>query len=218
METFGPLDLLKLYASGVFPMAESRDSDEIYLVQPEMRGIIPLEGLKISRSLAKTVRAHKFEIRINTAFAEVVAGCAAPRPDHPETWINEQIESLYNALHQMGHAHSVECWQHGRLVGGLYGVHLRGGFFGESMFSRARDASKVALVHLVGRLRAGGFSLLDTQFMTPHLQSLGAIEIPHDGYISRLEQALQKEGDFEPQGFCDFDFAAGVRQSKTQTS
>ena len=218
MGSFGPGQLLHCYASGVFPMAESRMSDEVFLVDPEERGIIPLDGLKISRSLAKTVRGGKFEVKVNTAFPTVVAACAEPRADEGDTWINPGIEYLYGQLHEMGRAHSVECWQDGRLVGGLYGVHLGAAFFGESMFSRERDASKVALVHLVGRLRAGGFQLLDTQFITAHLARLGALEISREDYRNRLEKALKNEGDFKPQGFLDVDFASGVRQSKTQTS
>ncbi|MBL4854833.1 MAG: leucyl/phenylalanyl-tRNA--protein transferase [Robiginitomaculum sp.] len=214
MSNFGPLDLLNLYANGVFPMAEARDSDDVFIVDPEERGVIPLGGLKISKSLAKSVRSGRFEVRINTAFIDVVAACAAPRIGHEDTWINAGIEYLYARLHDMGRAHSVECWQNDELVGGLYGVHIGAAFFGESMFSRARDASKVALVHLVGRLNAGGFSLLDTQFITPHLRSLGAVEISRDDYLGRLETALGLVGEFESQGFSDPVFSASVKLSR----
>ena len=213
MSKFGPLDLLNLYANGVFPMAEARDSDDVFIVNPEQRGIIPLDGLKISKSLAKTVRAGAFEIRVNTAFSDVVSACAQSAPGREDTWINPGIEYLYAELHKMGHAHSVECWQDDQLAGGLYGVHLGAAFFGESMFSRKTDASKVALVHLVARMNAGGFVLLDTQFITPHLQTLGAVEISRDTYQERLAKALELIGVFEPQGFCDGDFSKSVRPS-----
>ncbi len=225
MTGFGPLDLLNLYANGVFPMAEARDSDDVFIVDPKDRGVIPLDGLKISKSLAKSVRSKRFEIRINCAFVDVVAACAAPRAKEAGTWINANIEYLYAQLHDLGRAHSVECWQDGKLVGGLYGVHLGGAFFGESMFSQKPNASKTALVHLVGRLSAGGFSLLDTQFITPHLRTLGAVEISRDEYLGRLETALAVSGEFEPYGFSDLEFAPsvkasapGVMQSKTQIS
>jgi len=215
MTGFGPLELLNLYANGVFPMAEARDSDDVFIVDPEERGILPLDGLKISKSLAKTVRSGRFDIRINSAFVDVVAACAAPRTAETGTWINGNIEYLYAQLHDLGRAHSVECWQDGKLVGGLYGVHLGAAFFGESMFSQARDASKTALVHLVGRLNAGGFSLLDTQFITPHLRTLGAVEISRDEYLGRLEKALGLMGAFEPYGFSDSKFSASVRASRS---
>ncbi|MCF6221400.1 MAG: leucyl/phenylalanyl-tRNA--protein transferase [Robiginitomaculum sp.] len=213
MSGFGPLDLLNLYATGVFPMAEARDSDDVFIVDPEERGVIPLDGLKINKSLAKTVRAGVFEIRVNTAFSGVVSACAASAPGREDTWINPGIEYLYAELHQLGRAHSVECWQGGELVGGLYGVHLGAAFFGESMFSRKTDASKVALVHLVGRLNTGGFKLLDTQFITPHLLSLGAVEISRNNYQARLRKALELVGEFEPFGFLDVDYSKSVRPS-----
>lgn len=226
MSQFGPLDLLNLYANGVFPMAEGRDSDDVFVVNPEERGIIPLDALKISKSLAKVVRAGVFEIRTNTAFSRVVSECAQSAPGREDTWINPGIEYLYAELHQMGRAHSVECWQDDVLVGGLYGVHLGAAFFGESMFSRADNASKVALVHLVGRLNAGGFRLLDTQFITPHLLTLGAVEISRTQYQERLKSALELVGEFQPGGFADDYFsksvkpsgAGGVKQSITQIS
>ena len=211
MSEFGPYELLNCYANGVFPMSEGREDPETFLVDPEYRGIIPLDQIKISKSLAKTVRASRFGIRINTAFKQVVESCAAPRPGHEETWINDTILALYERLHELGHAHSVECWHEEKLVGGLYGVSLRGAFFGESMFSHTSNASKTALVHLVGRLNAGGFVLLDTQFITDHLLTLGAIEISRDDYHRRLEHALGLEGDFFPVGFEDEDFKSTVR-------
>jgi len=192
-----PALLLRAYASGVFPMADSADDPDIYWVEPALRGVIPLEGLHISRRLARTIRQGRFEVRVNTAFEAVVEGCAESRPGRENTWINATIRRLYARLHGMGHAHSVECWRDGELAGGLYGVHLNGAFFGESMFSRHRDASKVALAHLVARLKAGGFSLLDTQFITSHLASMGAEEIPREDYLARLDHALRLRGDFE---------------------
>ena len=213
MSEFGPYELLNCYANGVFPMSEGRDDPETFLVDPECRGIIPLDQLKISKSLAKTVRSNRFSIRINSAFKQVVDSCAAPRPGHDETWINDTIFELYERLHQLGHAHSVECWHDEKLVGGLYGVSLRGAFFGESMFSLMNNASKTALVHLVGRLNAGGFVLLDTQFITDHLITLGAVEISRDDYHRRLQEALGHEGDFISVDFKDGDFKKTVRPS-----
>jgi leucyl/phenylalanyl-tRNA--protein transferase len=182
--------LLRAYSIGVFPMADSRSANDIFWVEPKKRGILPLDGFRLSRSLAKTLRSDRFRVTANEAFAEVVAACAAATPDRPDTWINGQIETAYAALHARGHAFSVECWEEERLVGGLYGVKLGSAFFGESMFSRGRDASKVALAHLVARLRAGGFGLLDCQFLTPHLASLGAIEIAREDYVGLLDAAL----------------------------
>lgn len=190
MDDFGPAELLSCYASGVFPMADARDDDRLFLVDPELRGVIPLDRFHVPARLARTVRRDLYEVRFNTAFAQVVALCAEPRPDHPETWINRPIERLYGELHRLGFAHSVECWRDGALVGGLYGVSLGAAFFGESMFSRARDASKVALVHLVARLIERGFMLLDTQFMTDHLGQFGAEEISRADYRRRLDEAL----------------------------
>lgn len=184
--------LLRAYASGVFPMAEDAGSDEIFWVDPRFRGILPLDGLQVSRRLARSFRSAEFEIRIDHAFDAVVAACA----DRPETWINPEISRLYGELHRRGQAHSVEIWSGGQLAGGLYGVALGAAFFGESMFSRMRDASKLALVALVARLTAGGFRLLDTQFVTDHLISLGAIEIPRATYRQRLAEALAEAADF----------------------
>jgi leucyl/phenylalanyl-tRNA--protein transferase len=190
MSRLDPDLLLRAYSVGVFPMADSRDAQEIFWVEPKKRGVLPLDGFHLSRSLAKTIRSDRFTVTADTAFAEVVARCAEARPERPDTWINPQIEAAYADLHARGHAHSVECWQDGALVGGLYGVKLGGAFFGESMFSRRRDASKVALAWLVARLRTGGFTLLDCQFITDHLASLGAIEIGRDDYVALLDGAL----------------------------
>jgi leucyl/phenylalanyl-tRNA---protein transferase len=188
--------LLRAYACGIFPMAESADDPTLFWVEPEMRGVIPLDGLNIPSRLARTVRSDVFIVTVNTAFKAVISGCAAPQPGRDDTWINKRIRDLYTALHQLGHAHSVEVWQNDDLVGGLYGVSLGRAFFGESMFHRARDASKVALVHLVARLIAGGFGLLDTQYVTEHLRSLGAVEISRRRYRSLLDKAVAGEADF----------------------
>lgn len=193
---FDARDLLDCYARGVFPMADAREDARVFLIDPERRGVIPLDRFHVPRRLARTVRADPFEVRVDTAFHEVVLACAASGPGRTETWINRPIERLYVKLHQLGHAHSVECWQGGALVGGLYGVALKGAFFGESMFSRERDASKVALVHLVARLIRGGFSLLDAQFMTQHLAQFGADEIGRVEYHRRLSRALEVDADF----------------------
>ncbi|MGC8534328.1 MAG: leucyl/phenylalanyl-tRNA--protein transferase [Rhizomicrobium sp.] len=186
--------VLRAYAEGLFPMAEARDDPTLYWISPDARGIIPLDGLHVSHRLARTVRSERFKITNDQDFPAVIAACAAPGQGRTETWINPEIEALYIELFQRGHAHSLECWLDGELVGGLYGVKLGGAFFGESMFSRARDASKVALVHLVARLRAGGFCLLDTQFLTAHLASMGAIEIPRTQYHDLLDDALTRSG------------------------
>lgn len=188
--------LLRAYSIGLFPMAESADDPSLHWVEPKHRGVFPLDGLTISRSLAKVIRSDRFDVRINSDFSAVIEACATPAPGRETTWINETIRELYSALFRLGHCHTVECWQDGALVGGLYGVHLGGAFFGESMFHRTTDASKVALVHLAARLNAGGFLLLDTQFLTPHLASLGAVEIPRSEYRRRLDQAVTADGDF----------------------
>ncbi len=182
--------VLRAYQAGLFPMAETRDADKLFWLDPERRGILPLDAFHAPRRLLRTVLSGPYEVTADTDFPAVIAACAAPAPGRDETWINPQIEGLFTALHRSGHAHSVECRQDGALVGGLYGVALGGAFFGESMFSRARDASKVALVHLVARLRLGGFTLLDTQFVTQHLTQFGATEIPRDAYRGRLAAAL----------------------------
>ncbi len=191
-----PQILLRAYSIGLFPMAESASDEQLYWVDPERRAIFPLDTFIVSRSLAKTVRADRFEIVVDRDFDAVIAACAAPARDREKTWINCEIRRLYRELFDMGFAHTVECRQDGELVGGLYGVCMRGVFFGESMFHRASDASKVALTHLIARLKAGDFQLLDTQFMTPHLASLGAIEISREVYHRALEEALSTQANF----------------------
>ena len=188
--------LIRAYAAGIFPMAERRDDPSIFWVDPRVRGVMPLERVHVPKRLIRTVRRKAFEMRCDTAFAEVLRACAVPKRHRHETWINGPIEEAVIGLHEMGFAHSVEAWRDGRLVGGLYGVALGGAFFGESMFSSARDASKVALVHLVARLRLGGFKLLDVQFITDHLRQFGAVEIPARLYLERLEAALTHQGVF----------------------
>lgn len=188
--------LLRAYALGIFPMAESRDDPEVHWIDPELRGVLPLEQLHLPRRLKRLIRRGRYRITCNRHFPGVIRACAERHESRPETWINETIEQLYGELHRMGFAHSVEAWlddpQGGppRLVGGLYGVSLGSAFFGESMFSRERDASKVALAHLVFLLRKGGFQLLDTQFTTPHLRQFGAIDVPRDHYKALLSRAL----------------------------
>lgn len=188
--------LLKAYAVGIFPMAESADDPGLFWIEPETRGIIPLESFHVPRRLARTVRSGRFDIRIDTDFAAVIDGCAGDGPSRPKTWINARIRKLYGALFAMGACHTVEAWRDGRLVGGLYGISLGAAFFGESMFTRERDASKVALVHLVARLKAGGYTLLDAQFTTAHLARFGAIDIDRATYRTLLAGALEKKGDF----------------------
>lgn len=199
---FGPDQLLNCYATGVFPMGESRDDPRVFLVEPDQRGVIPLDGFRIPSRLRRTVRGDVFEVRVNTAFDAVVEACAAAAPGREESWINTPIRRLYGELHARGCAHSVECWRDERLAGGLYGVTLGGAFFGESMFSRARDASKVALVHLVARLKRGGWRLLDAQFLTAHLGQFGAVETPQAAYLRLLKAARPITPDmnamFEP--------------------
>jgi len=185
--------VLAAYARGLFPMAETRDDPHLYWVSPEKRGVIPLDTFHVPHRLARTVRSGKFSVTADRAFVAVMQGCAAARPGREETWINDEILRLYTALAASGHAHSVECWRGGDLVGGLYGVKLGAAFFGESMFSRERDASKVALVRLVETLRRGHFTLLDTQFLTAHLAGFGAVEVPRDRYLTLLENALGRE-------------------------
>jgi len=191
-----PEVLLKAYACGIFPMAESAEDPSLHWIEPDLRGIIPLDRFYVSSRLARTVRSDQFKITINRDFDGVIDGCAEPQPGRQRTWINERIRALYRKLHERRHCHSMEVYLDGELVGGLYGVALGRAFFGESMFHRSRDASKVALVHLVARLRAGGFALLDTQFVTDHLKSFGAIEVPRRQYHKLLESALSGEGDF----------------------
>jgi leucyl/phenylalanyl-tRNA--protein transferase len=193
-----PSLLLRAYACGIFPMADSADDPTLYWVEPRLRGVLPLHRFHVSRRLARTIRADRFEVRIDTDFEAVMEGCAAPRLGRRVTWINETIRRLYGELFRLGHAHSVEAWREGRLVGGLYGLKLGAAFFGESMFTLERDASKVALAHLVARLKRGGFRLLDTQFLTNHLAQFGAIEIKRDHYLKLLEEALSEKADFLP--------------------
>ncbi len=182
--------LIKAYTAGVFPMAESRNTGDIFWVDPQRRGVLPIDDVHVPRRLRRTVRRNVFEVRVDSAFEEVVRACAEANDARPETWISESIVGAYTELQEMGFAHSVECWQAGAMVGGLYGVTIGGAFFGESMFTRVRDASKVALVHLCARLMAGGFTLLDTQFITDHLEQFGTIEIPRADYHRRLEVAI----------------------------
>jgi leucyl/phenylalanyl-tRNA--protein transferase len=186
-DTFDLEDLIACYRRGIFPMADARDDERIFLVDPEQRGVLPLKAFHLPRRLARTVRADPYQVRVDTAFDAVVEACAEARP---ETWINQPIQAMYGDLYRRGQAHSIECWQDGELVGGLYGVALAGAFFGESMFSAARDASKVALVHLVARLLVGRFKLLDAQFITEHLTQFGAREIARAQYRLRLKDAL----------------------------
>lgn len=189
-DVLDPQLVLGAYAVGVFPMADSREADGVYWVEPRRRAILPLDGFHLSKSLRKTIAADRFRVTADTAFADMIRLCAQSVPGRPETWINPGIERAFLALHAMGFAHSIECWDDDRLVGGLYGLALGRAFFGESMVSRARDASKVALAWLVARLRAGGFDLLDCQFQTDHLSSLGAVEIGRAAYVSLLSAAL----------------------------
>ena len=182
--------LLRAYRAGLFPMAETRHGSRLYWLDPELRGVLPLDGFHLPKRLLRTVLSGQYEVSSDRDFAGVVAGCAASGPGRQDTWINADIERLFGALHRLGHAHSVECRRDGVLVGGLYGVSLGGVFFGESMFSTARDASKVALVHLVARMGLGGYTLLDTQFVTTHLAQFGADEIPREDYKAQLAAAV----------------------------
>ncbi len=207
-----PQILMQAYANGIFPMSESRDDPELFWVDPTQRGVMPLEGFHISRSLARRVRNAGYRVAVDSDFEGVIAGCA----DRTETWINGTIHALYSALFRDGHVHTVEIWDDDALVGGVYGLALGGAFFGESMFSRQTDTSKLALLYLVDRLREGGFALFDVQFLTPHLESLGAIEIPRDIYRTELEAALEMEADFNRAG--DLPSPQDVLQRMTQTS
>ena len=191
-----PEVLLKAYACGIFPMAESAEDPALYWIEPEQRGVIPLDRFHVSDRLARTVRSERFTIVCNRDFEAVIDGCAEPAPGRTRTWINRRIRNLYLGLYRIGHCHTVEVYDGDVLVGGLYGVSLGRTFFGESMFHRARDASKIALVHLVARLRAGGFRLLDTQFVTDHLKTFGAIEVARKQYHKLLAEALTGEADF----------------------
>lgn len=210
-----PVDLLLMaYRSGIFPMADSRDDEELYWVEPRERAVIPLEGLKVSRSLAKAIRQDRFRVTCNADFDAVIDACAAPRPGHPESWISNRIAASYRTLHLAGHAHSIECWNGDTLVGGLYGVGFDRAFCGESMFSHASDASKVALVWLVALLRRAGYQLLDCQFMTDHLASLGAVAMSRETYLARLAEAVAA-GPAQPlpDAYASFMASAGVGES-----
>ncbi|MEM1388529.1 MAG: leucyl/phenylalanyl-tRNA--protein transferase [Pseudomonadota bacterium] len=210
-QTLTPETLLRAYAAGIFPMAEAADSSEIFWVDPRRRGVFPLEAFHISRSLARRIRSGTFDVALDQAFIATVTGCA----DRSETWINGTIFDLYRALAAMGHAHSLEVYQNGSLAGGVYGVTLGSAFFGESMFSRHKDASKVALAYLTCHLRRTGFTLFDTQFLTPHLASLGAIEIPRPDYHNRLQRALMRQGNISAR---PLPSAQDVLQRRTQKS
>jgi leucyl/phenylalanyl-tRNA--protein transferase len=215
MIELSPELLLRAYAAGLFPMAESAEDPDLFWIDPDPRGVLPLDRFHLPRRLKRTLRSGQYEIRVDSAFEAVMRGCAEPTEMRPKTWINDEILRLYGALFEQGYAHSVEAWRGGELAGGLYGVALRGVFFGESMFSRAADASKVALVHLVARLVRGGFRLLDTQFVTDHLRRFGAVEIPRADYHRQLERALAVDAYFAG-GLADDPVA--VLQSSTVTS
>ena len=191
-----PQVLLKAYACGIFPMAESADDPALYWIEPHARGILPLDSVHVPRRLARTIRSGQFDVRVDTDFQGVIDGCAASRPGRRSTWINSRIRQLYGALFRQGHCHTVETWLDGRLVGGLYGVALGSAFFGESMFSTERDASKVALVYLAARLVHGGFTLLDTQFVTDHLRQFGTVELDKAEFQSALDEAMSRKASF----------------------
>jgi leucyl/phenylalanyl-tRNA--protein transferase len=218
--------LLCAYASGLFPMANDRHDPTIHWIEPKRRGVLPLDRFHEPRSLRRAIRRGRFETRVDSAFGQVIEACAEPRPERPRTWLNDDLIELYCALHELGYAHSVESWEDGRLAGGLYGVSLGAAFFGESMFSRERDASKVALVALVERLRRGGYRLLDTQFVTDHLRQFGAIEVSRETYQWQLRRALEQPAVFYSDAggvlsvapWSSAGGAIGSSQSTTQTS
>ena len=216
MTSLTPEILLRAYAVGLFPMAEHRDDPTLYWIDPEKRGVLPLDDFHIPRRLRRTVRRNEFDVRCNTAFTDVIRACAAPGEGRDESWINDEIVALYTTLNEMGRAHSVEAWRDGELVGGLYGVALGAAFFGESMFSTVRDASKVALVHLVARLKKADFALLDTQFVTDHLAQFGVVEMPRSGFRQLLSSALDRSAAF-PAELSQPELEAFL-QSTTQTS
>jgi len=197
---FGIRELVNAYRRGVFPMADSRDDPYLFLIDPDERGILPLDEFHVPTRLARTVKQDRFEVTVDRAFSRVMDGCAEITNDRETTWINSAIINLYGSLHRRGFAHSVECWDGRTLAGGLYGVAIGGVFFGESMFSRARDASKIALVHLVGRLIAGGFELLDAQFHNPHLDQFGLKRIPRDEFKAMLDASIDKPASFHCEG------------------
>jgi leucyl/phenylalanyl-tRNA--protein transferase len=209
--------LLQAYRIGVFPMGERRDDPKLYWLDPRLRAVLPLDGFHLPKRLARTVRQGAFEVSADTAFTDVMRACAEPRPGHPESWINEPILDLYGELHRRGHAHSIECRHDGKLVGGLYGVSVGAAFFGESTFSRERDASKVALVHLAARLILGGFRLLDCQFMTEHLRSFGAIEVAREEFRILLAAAVDRSASFQRELGAGDD-PCTIVQANTRTS
>jgi leucyl/phenylalanyl-tRNA--protein transferase len=217
MYALSPETLIKAYALGVFPMAEHHDDERVFFVDPEKRGILPLDEVHLPRRLIKKVRQKPYLITVNRAFDQVIDGCREIAPGREESWINPQIRQLYCALNRLGFAHSIEAWDGEELVGGLYGVALAGAFFGESMFSRATDASKITLVHLMARLKAGGFVLLDTQFSNPHLTQFGVIEVPRKDFKALLSQALATEARF-PVDDDDSDMVQSFIQARTLTS
>ncbi|MCE2516984.1 MAG: leucyl/phenylalanyl-tRNA--protein transferase [Alphaproteobacteria bacterium] len=221
MHALSPETLIKAYTLGVFPMAEAHDDERIFFVDPDERGVLPLAGVHIPRSLRKRIRKQPYTIKVNTAFDAVIDACRELTDDRTESWINPKIRQLYCALHRYGFSHSIEAWQtvNGKdvLVGGLYGVALKGAFFGESMFSRATDASKIALVHLMARLVAGGYTLLDTQFTNPHLEQFGVQEIPRDEFKIRLGEAMMVDAKL-PQGPQDMAMVQSFLQANTDTS
>lgn len=218
MSKITPELLLKAYAFGVFPMAKSRHDEEVYWVQPKERGVIPLDQFHVPRSLKKLLKRQEFEVRVDSAFTDVISACAQSQPDREDTWINDQIVSLFTDLFNAGLAHSVETWKDGELAGGLYGLSMGAVFFGESMFTRVDNASKYALCHLVAIMKAGGYRLLDAQFITDHLKQFGAVEIDHDDYMTQLGDALSHMGRFDgPVLYSNMERLLSL-QSNTQTS
>ena len=196
MSTITPEIILEAYATGIFPMANSEDDPELFWVFPDHRGVLPLDQFHLPKRLMRTLKSERFTITVDTCFEQVIRACAAQRTDRPTTWINQPILDLYSQLYKMGYCHSIEAWYGGELAGGLYGISLGSAFFGESMFTRKTDASKIALAYLVARLIHGGYNLLDTQFVTDHLKRFGTIEISREDYLTRLAQALETQGDF----------------------
>jgi leucyl/phenylalanyl-tRNA---protein transferase len=215
-----PQVLLKAYSCGIFPMAESADDPQLYWIEPISRGILPLDGVRLPKRLARTIRQTPFEVRIDSDFDATIAGCAASRPGRRTTWINDQIRTLYRELYILGHCHTVEVWQGKRMVGGLYGVALGGAFFGESMFSTETDASKIALMYLCARLIRGGYTLLDTQFVTDHLRQFGTVEVDRPEFHEALEKALPLVADYKrlPIDASPAEIVAIIEQAQTSTS
>lgn len=211
-----PEDMLQAYVAGYFPMAETNESDSLYWLNPDPRAILPLQNIHVPGRLRQQLRRRPFRITTNQAFEQIVFGCAKVTQGRSQTWINSQLHQLYLQLHRKGFAHSVECWQDQQLAGGIFGIALHGAFFGESMFTRIRDASKIALLHLVARMRVGGFLLFDIQFTSPHLERFGATELPRTVYLDLLAQAMKHTADFHH--FCQDDSPDAVLQSITQRS